>query len=158
MNRIIETYTTSLGYDIRIVGGAVRDLLQNKTPKDIDFATTALPDQIIELCQQNNVRHYLTGLKMYLEYLRVLILDTRLKFESNCIKNILTFSLYQGLQHGTISALIDDTCYEVTTLRTDLATDGRHAVVKFTDEFKVDATRRDLTSKLSLFLFSRLLT
>ena len=74
MNRIIETYTTSLGYDIRIVGGAVRDLLQNKTPKDIDFATTALPDQIIELCQQNNVRHYLTGLKMYLEYLTVLIL------------------------------------------------------------------------------------
>ena len=93
MNRIIDTYTTSLGYDIRIVGGAVRDLLQNKTPKDIDFATTALPDQIIELYQQNNVRHYLTGLKMYLEYLRVLILDNKLKFESNCIKNILTFSL-----------------------------------------------------------------
>ena len=74
MNRIIETYTTSSEYDIRIVGGAVRDLLQDKTPKDIDFATTALPDQIIELCQQNNVRHYLTGFN---DVFRIFILLTK---------------------------------------------------------------------------------
>ena len=50
-----------------------------------------------------------------------------------------------GLQHGTITAVADDEVYEVTTLRRDLATDGRHATVAFTDDWREDAGRRDFT-------------
>ncbi|SNB65400.1 poly(A) polymerase [Arboricoccus pini] len=50
-----------------------------------------------------------------------------------------------GLRHGTITALVDGGRFEVTTLRRDVQTDGRHAVVEFTDDFVVDAARRDFT-------------
>jgi poly(A) polymerase len=50
-----------------------------------------------------------------------------------------------GLQHGTITAVADDDVYEVTTLRRDVATDGRHATVAFTDDWQEDAARRDFT-------------
>lgn len=50
-----------------------------------------------------------------------------------------------GLQHGTVTALIDGMSYEVTTLRHDVETDGRHAVVDFTESWIEDARRRDFT-------------
>ena len=50
-----------------------------------------------------------------------------------------------GLQHGTITAIIDRVPYEITTLRADTDTDGRHAKVDFVKDWKEDAKRRDLT-------------
>jgi poly(A) polymerase len=50
-----------------------------------------------------------------------------------------------GLAHGTITALADHQPIEVTTLRRDVETDGRHAVVAFTDDWAEDAARRDFT-------------
>ena len=50
-----------------------------------------------------------------------------------------------GLEHGTVTAVIDKTGYEITTLRKDIKTDGRHAVVEFGRDWKEDAKRRDLT-------------
>lgn len=50
-----------------------------------------------------------------------------------------------GLEHGTITAVIDHHPYEITTLRRDVSTDGRHAVVAWTDDWKEDAQRRDFT-------------
>jgi len=50
-----------------------------------------------------------------------------------------------GLDHGTVTAVVDGHGYEVTTLRRDVETDGRHAVVAFTDDWRADATRRDFT-------------
>jgi poly(A) polymerase len=50
-----------------------------------------------------------------------------------------------GLAHGTVTALIDGRHFEITTLRRDVATDGRHAKVAFTDDFQADAARRDFT-------------
>lgn len=50
-----------------------------------------------------------------------------------------------GIEHGTVTAVIDDVAYEVTTLREDIETDGRHAVVKFGTDWEADAKRRDLT-------------
>ena len=50
-----------------------------------------------------------------------------------------------GIAHGTITALLPSGPVEVTTLRRDIATDGRHAVVAFTDEWREDAARRDFT-------------
>ena len=50
-----------------------------------------------------------------------------------------------GIDHGTITALIDNYKFEITTLRKDVFTDGRHAKVEFTNNWKDDASRRDFT-------------
>ena len=50
-----------------------------------------------------------------------------------------------GIAHGTVTLLVDHHPLEVTTLREDIATDGRHAVVRFGRDFAQDALRRDFT-------------
>jgi len=50
-----------------------------------------------------------------------------------------------GLAHGTVTAVVGGRPVEVTTLRRDVETDGRHAVVAFTDDWRADAARRDFT-------------
>ena len=50
-----------------------------------------------------------------------------------------------GLAHGTITIIAHNTKYEVTTLRRDISTDGRHAEVAFTNDWAADAARRDFT-------------
>lgn len=50
-----------------------------------------------------------------------------------------------GLSHGTVTAIIQGKGYEITTLRRDVLTDGRHAKVAFTDDWREDASRRDFT-------------
>lgn len=50
-----------------------------------------------------------------------------------------------GLEHGTVTLVVDRVPIEVTTLRRDVATDGRHATVAFTDRMEEDAQRRDFT-------------
>ena len=50
-----------------------------------------------------------------------------------------------GLDHGTITAIADHRGFEVTTLRRDVETDGRHARVEFTQDWRADAARRDFT-------------
>jgi poly(A) polymerase len=50
-----------------------------------------------------------------------------------------------GLKHGTVTAVVDSRVFELTTLRRDIETDGRHAVVAFTDDWLEDAGRRDFT-------------
>ena len=99
------------GHHIRIIGGAVRDLLLSRhIPKDIDLAVTATPDEMIEIFKENKIRYIETG-----------------------------------LQHGTLTAHINGHNYEITTLRIDTEHDGRRAVVEFTNDWKLDAERRDLT-------------
>ncbi|WP_267382118.1 MULTISPECIES: CCA tRNA nucleotidyltransferase [unclassified Sphingomonas] len=48
-----------------------------------------------------------------------------------------------GIAHGTVTAILESGPVEVTTLRRDVATDGRHAVVAFSDDWREDAARRD---------------
>jgi poly(A) polymerase len=50
-----------------------------------------------------------------------------------------------GLAHGTVTAVSQGRGFEVTTLRRDVETDGRHAVVAFTSDWREDAARRDFT-------------
>ncbi len=54
-------------------------------------------------------------------------------------------SVPTGIAHGTVTAIADGTVVEVTTLRRDVSTDGRHAVVAFSDDWREDAARRDFT-------------
>ena len=50
-----------------------------------------------------------------------------------------------GIEHGTVTAIIDKHKYEITSLRKDVATDGRHAEIEFSLDWKEDAARRDFS-------------
>lgn len=108
--RALDRAAREAGYEVRIVGGAVRDLVMGKNPKDIDMATDAEPETMMKILDAAGIRHEPTG-----------------------------------LQHGTITAILDGEPIEITTLRIDTETDGRHAEVQFTNDWRKDAERRDLT-------------
>ena len=98
------------GFVTRVVGGAVRNSLLGLPVNDIDLATTALPEQVVE-------RAELFGLKV----------------------------VPTGIEHGTVTVIVMGTPFEVTTLRRDRETDGRHATVDYTSSWAEDAARRDFT-------------
>ena len=98
------------GEETRIAGGAVRDALIGKQAAEIDFATTATPDEVIR-------RASAAGLK----------------------------TVPTGVEHGTVTVIVDKRPFEVTTLRRDVETFGRHAVVAFGRDWAEDAQRRDFT-------------
>ena len=50
-----------------------------------------------------------------------------------------------GINYGTVTAVIDSKNFEITSLREDIETDGRHAKVKYTSDIKADSLRRDFT-------------
>ena len=105
-------------YELKIAGGAVRDLLLGIKPHDIDFATNAPPEYMMDIFEKEKIR----------------------------IINL------KGLKHGTLPIRINDKAnFEVTTLRIDVKTYGRHAEVEFTNDWHKDAIRRDLTIN-TLFL------
>jgi poly(A) polymerase len=92
------------------VGGCVRDGLLGLKAGDIDVATDAVPERVVELVERAGLRAVPTG-----------------------------------AEHGTITVVSDHVPVEVTTLRRDVATDGRRATVAFTDRLDEDAGRRDFT-------------
>ncbi len=98
------------GHQAFVVGGCVRNSLLGVPVTDIDIATSALPETVIELAETN-------GLK----------------------------AVPTGIDHGTVTIVTDRVPFEVTTFRRDVETDGRRAVVAFTDALEEDARRRDFT-------------
>ncbi|WP_298285633.1 CCA tRNA nucleotidyltransferase [Novosphingobium sp.] len=94
----------------RWVGGVVRDTLLGLVPKDIDMATTLLPE------------------------------ETAARLQAAGIKSVPT-----GIAHGTVTAVVSGGMVEITTLRRDVSTDGRHATVAFSTDWQDDAARRDFT-------------
>lgn len=98
------------GYRAYFVGGCVRNALLGAAITDIDVATDALPEKVMEIAEHNNLRVVPTG-----------------------------------IQHGTVTFVIDGKTIEVTTFRKDVKTDGRHAVVEFSTSIEDDAKRRDFT-------------
>lgn len=50
-----------------------------------------------------------------------------------------------GLQHGTLTVSVDGEMFEVTSMRTDISCDGRHAEVEYTRDLTIDLARRDFT-------------
>lgn len=98
------------GEELRIVGGAVRNVLLGEPIGDIDLASTALPEVNVSRAKK-------AGLKV----------------------------VPTGIEHGTVTVVIDGAPFEVTTLREDVETDGRRAKVRFGRDFVADAERRDFT-------------
>ena len=76
-------------------------------------------------------------------------IDLATNLEPNQICEILKknkINFYEsGIKYGTITALIDKSQFEITSLRSDISTDGRHAEVKFSKSWKEDSLRRDFT-------------
>lgn len=98
------------GFDLRLVGGVVRDTLAGIPSKDVDLCTDATPEQQIQIYEDNGHRFIPTG-----------------------------------LQHGTVTVVLAGEPHEITSLRVDVSTDGRHAEVAFTSDWHTDLQRRDLT-------------
>jgi len=98
------------GFEVRAVGGAVRNSLLGQPVAEVDFATDARPEDVVRLAEEAGIKAVPTG-----------------------------------IAHGTVTLLIDNTPFEVTTLRRDVATDGRHAAVAFDGDWAMDAQRRDFT-------------
>ena len=98
------------GFEARLVGGSVRNLLFGTSVSDADLATTSRPDETLRIGKD-------AGLTV----------------------------IPTGVDHGTVTWLIDHVPVEITTLRADIETDGRHAVVRFTESWEEDAQRRDFT-------------
>ena len=61
------------------------------------------------------------------------------------IEKLFDKTIPTGIKHGTITVMINDVGYEITTYRVDRKCDGRHAEVEFTNSLKEDLSRRDFT-------------
>lgn len=105
------------GYEARVVGGAIRDTFTHDTARS---GTHRGPDIDIATTAQPHA---------VLEAAANAGLETR----------------PTGIAHGTITILSGGIPFETTTLRSDRNTDGRHAEVVFSTDWKADAERRDLT-------------
>ncbi|MCC7260660.1 MAG: CCA tRNA nucleotidyltransferase [Alphaproteobacteria bacterium] len=108
--RAVMTALTRAGFEVRCVGGCVRDALNSSKNFDIDMATTARPEQTVAALEKSGIK-----------------------------------AIPTGIAHGTVTAVINHTPFEITTLRKDIACDGRHAEVAYTDRWEEDAARRDFT-------------
>jgi tRNA nucleotidyltransferase (CCA-adding enzyme) len=108
--KTLESAFAKANKSVRLVGGSVRDMLLGKSPKDYDLATTATPEQMLEIGEANQFQTILTGIK-----------------------------------HGTVTFVVNNENYEITTLRTESNFTGRHADVEWTTDWEKDAARRDLT-------------
>ena len=88
------------------------------------------------------VRKYLSNEKIDdIDVATILTTDQiKQKFQDTNLKVIDT-----GLKHGTVTLVSDNHKVEITTLRKDTKTDGRHAEVEYTDDWQQDSERRDFT-------------
>ncbi|OBY26527.1 CCA tRNA nucleotidyltransferase [Leisingera sp. JC1] len=98
------------GAQVLFVGGCVRNALLGESVSDMDLATDARPEQVMELAA-------LAGIK----------------------------AVPTGIDHGTVTLVRNGIPHEITTFRKDVATDGRRAVVAFSNDIEEDARRRDFT-------------
>ncbi|OCT12801.1 hypothetical protein A8709_33350 [Paenibacillus pectinilyticus] len=99
---------TEAGYEAYLVGGCVRDAVLQRPIKDVDIATSALPEQVMQLFHR---------------------------------------TVPTGLQHGTVTVLMAQGTYEVTTFRKEAAYEGfrRPASVEYISDLTEDLKRRDFT-------------
>ena len=105
---IVLSKLTEAGYEAYLVGGCVRDAVLGRPIKDIDIATSALPEQVM-----------------------------------SCFPR----TAPTGLQHGTVTVILAQGTYEVTTFRKETEYEGfrRPASVEYISDLTEDLKRRDFT-------------
>lgn len=109
--KIIEIFNKE-GYEIFIVGGAIRDKLLSLEVSDWDLTTIATPEIVLKIAKQNQIQAIPTGIK-----------------------------------HGTITYVIDDKFYEITTYRleTTYINHRKPSHIEYSNSLKEDLMRRDFT-------------
>ncbi|MEJ6390033.1 CCA tRNA nucleotidyltransferase [Gymnodinialimonas ulvae] len=106
----LAVFDALAGHNAWFVGGCVRDGLLDQPVDDIDIATDARPETVMECAKAAGLRVVPTG-----------------------------------IDHGTVTVVALDKPHEITTLRLDIETFGRHATVAFSTDIAEDAARRDFT-------------
>lgn len=106
----VMSVISDAGASVFFVGGCVRNALLGLPVSDIDIATNAHPDSVIQIA-----------------------LDAGLR------------TIPTGIDHGTVTVVSAGITHEITTFRRDVTTDGRRAVVSFSENILDDAKRRDFT-------------
>ena len=130
-----------------------RNNFKNISASIKDLSTHKKVDQIFKAIKQNSTSseiRYVGGcIRKILnnEFVDDIDLATNLEPQEVCeiLKNNNIKFYESGIEHGTITAMIDNFKFEITTLREDVETDGRHAKIKFSKDWKKDASRRDFT-------------
>jgi len=98
------------GHRAYLVGGAVRNAVLGEAIGDLDLATDATPDQMVQLAKAAGIK-----------------------------------AIPTGIDHGTMTLIASGIPFEITTFRRDVETDGRRAIVAYTQDMQEDARRRDFT-------------
>ena len=123
--------------------------LSVKNLDDLKYFNTA--KQIFICFQNQNYKLKLVGgcVRKLITEEKIDDMDIAINIEPEKIKKVLVEQKIKfvetGITHGTITVLINDFKFEITSLRKDLSTDGRHAKVEFTSNWEQDAQRRDFT-------------
>ena len=137
LNKLIKR-TSNLDY----IAKEIKDL-SNNTPVKKIF------DSINEFSSSSEIRFVGGCIRKIIqkEIVDDIDLATNLNPQQLCevLKNNNINYFETGKEHGTITAVIDDYKFEITSLREDIKTDGRHAEVRFSNDWKKDALRRDFT-------------
>jgi tRNA nucleotidyltransferase (CCA-adding enzyme) len=98
------------GFDIRVVGGAVRDFLLGRIPRDVDFATDAEPAELVFIFDLEGIQY-----------------DA------------------EGIKHGTVKAVFNDTKIDVTSIRYKLSLHGTKVKIDRPSTWQEDSQNRDIT-------------
>jgi poly(A) polymerase len=124
---------------------SVRNLQDLKNLEEIRSIFSALENQ-----DKNNKLMFVGGcVRKLLNKELINDIDIATNLNPDKLKNILRKNninfIETGIAHGTITVVINKIKFEITTLRKDVSTDGRHANVEFISDWEVDAKRRDFT-------------
>ena len=117
--------------------------LSNKTPAEKIFKA------INSYSSESEIRYVGGCLRKIINKEKIDDIDLATNLDPEQVCKVLKENLINyyetGIEHGTITAIIDEYKFEITSLREDIFTDGRHAKVKFSKDWRKDASRRDFT-------------
>ena len=124
---------------------SIKNLQDLKNFKEVKSIFSALENQ-----DKSNKLMFVGGcVRKLLNKESVNDIDIATNLSPNELKNILRENnikfIETGIAHGTITVVINEIKFEITTLRKDVSTDGRHANVEFISDWEMDAKRRDFT-------------
>lgn len=140
----------------RVVGGAVRNAILQTMNEDVDIdleefdlATMFTPQEMLDIAKRFKLKSIPTGIEhgtitmlgRKLDEQYIIDIQPNMQTEQDKI----AFEYIKNNLHLQQKLTENVQLYEFTTLRIDVETDGRHAIVAFTDNWKEDAARRDFT-------------